>query len=264
MNSKAVILGTALLGAAALSNTANAGATKYEGLYVMEPGCTSVTLTAGIGYAVIEPNANVGELTFDSVGQGESQSITLSCDDATIDPTEVEAFAEKASATCQGLSIPWQSDAQREEYCDDLALQAVDSVNAIAGYFLSELVYSMDVDILRDYWIGGLGQMDYVFVDGDTEHRGPNVAVWNNGRFYRGFGHEADTPNPLNCPVNERVGKMDANIDLSSAFGGGARMYLSTNIVDGVVCPVINPFEGQLVVAAYGFAINIKQQGDRQ
>jgi len=259
---KTIYVSSLLVSAFATSTNANANAAPFEGVYVMNPGCTSVSLTAGIGYAVVDPVVGANGISFGSIGEQVSQTITLDCETATIDESEVAAYEAAASAACQGLTIPWQTPEERAEYCDALAEDAVDSIGLVVDYFLAELVYSIDVDIVNDYWIGGLGQMDYVFANGTTEHRGPNVAVWNSGRFYRGFEASADTPNPLGCP-STRLGRMDANMDRSSSFGGGARMYLDTNIVDGVVCPAADIVGGNLLFVGYGFAINIKQQGDR-
>lgn len=257
---KTLGLGTLLIGTIATSLDVSANTVRYEGLYQMDPGCKSITLQAGIGYGIIDPTVDLGSLTIDTIGQTHTQSITMSCEDATLDEAEVIRYQEEASKACKGLVIPGKTADERAEFCDDLAVGAVDSLRVIADYFLSELVYSIDVDIVADSWFGGTGSMFYTFDDGRNEYRRPFVA--NNGWFYRGITGNPDTPNPLGCPTT-RIGTMTGNMDLSSGFPGGARMYTNTNIADGVVCPVADIFNQQIVVAAYGFTINIKQQGDR-
>ena len=259
----AACVGTALVIASGMSVNANANTVRYEGTYVMEQGCTSFSVGAGIGLVTIDPTVQSGEITFDAVEQSVARSFTISCDTLTIDQAEVEAFENDVEAFCNGFQIPWQTQAQREEFCAEFSVGAVESLQDVSDYLLQQLVHSVDVDILNDTWIGGFGEMDYLFVNGTTEHRGPNVWVWNSGRYYRGFTADADTPNPIGCP-SQMVARTDVDMDLSSSFGGGARMYLDTTIIDGVACPVADLVNGNVLIAGYGFNINIKQKGDRQ
>jgi len=255
-------MGTLLAAATGFSVHANAYTTKFEGNYVMEPGCNSVTLTAGFGVVAIDPDVDPGSLTINATDLAAVQQLTLTCDVITLDPAEVDSFKTKAKAVCMGFKVS-VSPAKQEEVCDLLVNTAVDVAQGTSDYFLQQQVDSVDVNILNDSWAGGFGEMDYVFTNGHTEHRGPYVFVANNGRFRRGWASDTDLPNPLNCPASI-LGNMNANVDLSSSFGGGARIYLDTAIGDGVACAVPDVIDGKLLVGAYGFAIDIKQQGDRQ
>ncbi|OUS25249.1 hypothetical protein A9Q99_21895 [Gammaproteobacteria bacterium 45_16_T64] len=249
-----------LVGSATIALNANANTERYEGLYVMEAGCSSMELAAGIGYAVVESS---GDATFDSVGQSVTQNISIDCTSGQLDQTEVESYREQASALCQGIVILNADPVAREEYCDDLAEDAVASLQSVADYFAQTLITDVQVTINSDGWLGGLGSMDYTYADGTTEHRGDKVWVSNTGWFFRATSGATQTPNPLNCP-STHVGGLVGNMDLSSAFGGGSRLYTSYELFDGVLCPVADIINGELLLAAYGYDVKIKQVGDRQ
>jgi len=59
---------------------------------------------------------------------------------------------------------------------------------------MADRINTIDIDIHNDYWLGGLGEMDYTFEDGSSETRGPNVYVTNSGKFRRGIVDDPDTP----------------------------------------------------------------------
>lgn len=262
-NLRITCLGILFAGAAGLSTNVSANTVKYEGHYVMGDEC-QFTVTAGMGFVTMAVSTSEDEVNAEGVDNLVEETFSYTCDGLIIDDSEVLVYQQSVSDVCSGFVIPGVSQTQRDEYCDQLGADAVHFLSEAADYALRDMVDSVSLNIVNDYWVGGLGEMDYLFTDGTTDHRGPSVFVSNAGRYYRGYAEDGDLPNPSEVFCKAQIlGKMDTDIDLSSAFGGGARMHLDTNIIDGVACPVITT-DAELLVVGYGYVINIQQQGDRQ
>lgn len=259
---KTIATGALLVGGAVTTTTVSANTERYEGTYQMEAACETAVLSAGIGFAMLSPAVVEDGVEFDAIEESVVASISMSCENQILDAADVEAYRQEVSQVCQDLEIGDSDPVERAAFCEGLAIDAVESLQAASNYFMSEVIDTVQVSINNDGWLGGLGSMDYVFSDGRTEQRGPNVYVSNGGSFRRGSASEAETPNPLGC-FNTHLMSMAGNMDVSDAFPGGARLRTTTDVLDGVVCPVPNPFGGDIVVGAYGYHIKLRQVGDR-
>ena len=224
----------------------------------MDRGC-SVTVWAHAGFAVLGTDDD-GESIQETYS---SEPINLSCDDVTLTDDELTVIFDQVLEDCTSLSIPLIDEQTQAEQCALGVWLAVDYLEQFAATIESEILYSMNVDVTRDFWFHGESEVDYQFLTSRTEQRHPLII--NGGKFYSGFTGEAQTPNvfPSFCPA-QRIGKIDVNLDRHYTFGGGARAYTTYNFGDAVVCPLYDIVNNQALVAAYGFTAKITQSGDRR